>query len=72
MVLLDSLSKWGRHDFHPNLNDVVYFDINFPLLTELRQWPGKITMVKIKSHTGCLMNERVDELAGAGRTADLP
>ena len=32
-----------------------------PLLEELRQWCGTITLVKVKSHTGCLMNERADE-----------
>ncbi len=72
LVLLDILRKWGRHDFHPSPKDVVHFDIISPLLAELRQWPGQITLVKIKSHTGCLMNERADELAEAGRTADLP
>jgi len=72
LVLLDILRKWGRHDFHPSPKDVVHFDIISPLLAELRQWPGQITLVKIKSHTGCLMNEREDELAEAGRTADLP
>ena len=43
-----------------------------PLLMELRQWPGQITLVKIKSHTGCLMNELADELAEIGRTLDMP
>ena len=41
----------------------------------MRQWPGntgKITLVKIKSHTGCLMNERANELAEIGRTVDMP
>ena len=72
LVLLDILRKWGRHDFHPNPKDVVHFDIIPPLLTELCKWPGKITLVKIKSHTGCLMNERADELAEIGRTVDRP
>ena len=54
LVLLDILLKWGRNDFHPNPKDVVHFDIISPLLMELRQWPGQITLVKIKSHTGCL------------------
>ena len=72
LVLLDILRKWGRHDFHPNPKDVVHFDIISPLLTELSQWPGKKTLVKIKCHTGCLMNERADELAEIGRMVDMP
>ena len=72
LVLLDILSRWGRYDFHPSPKDVVHFDVISPLLTELRQWPGRITLVKIKSHSGCMMNERADELAEAGRTSDLP
>jgi hypothetical protein len=55
LVLLDILNKWGRQDFHPNPKDVVHFDIITPLLTELRQWPGRITLVKIKSHSGVWM-----------------
>ena len=72
LVLLNILSKWGRHDFHPSPKEVVHFDIIFPLLEELRQWRGKITLMKIKSHAGCLMNERADEQAEDGRTADHP
>ena len=72
LVLLDILRKWGRHDFHPNPKDAVHFDIIPPHLMELRQWPGQITLVKIKSHTGCLMNERAYELAEIGRTVDMP
>ena len=72
LVLLDILRKWGRHDFHPNPKDVVHFDIISPLLTKLCKWPGKVTLVKIKSHTGCLMNEWADELAEIGRTVDRP
>jgi hypothetical protein len=72
LVLLNILSKWGRHDFHPSPKEVVHFDIIYPLLEELRQWRGKITLMKIKSHAGCLMNERADEQAEDGRTADHP
>ncbi len=63
LALLDILNKWGRQDFHLNPKDVIHFDIIIPLLTVLRQWPGQITLIKIKSHSGCLMNERADELA---------
>ncbi len=44
------LRMWGRRDFHLNPTDVVHFDIISPLLVELHQWSGKITLVKIKSH----------------------
>jgi ribonuclease HI len=70
LCLLNILSKWGRHDFHPNPKEVVHFDVIFPLLAELRQWTGQITLMKIKSHAGCVMNERADEQAEEGRTAD--
>ena len=38
------------------------FDVICPLLIELQQWTGNIILVKVKSHTGCLMNERSDAL----------
>ncbi len=47
----------------------MHFDIIFPLLAELRQWSGNITLMKVKSLAGCLMNERADEFADAVRTA---
>ena len=37
LVLLNILSKWGRHDFHPNPKDVEHFAIISFLLMELRQ-----------------------------------
>ena len=43
-----------------------------PLIDELRKWAGNITLLKVKSHTGCLLNERADELAELGRTAEGP
>ncbi len=72
LVLHYVLSTWGRHDFHPSPKEVVHFDIIFPLLEEFWQWRCKITRMKIKSHAGCLMNERADEQAEDGRTADHP
>ncbi len=45
----------------PSATDVVHFDVIFPLLDELRRWSGPILLVKVKSHTGCLLNERADE-----------
>ena len=63
---VDILHKWGNHDYHPRPREVVdldvHFDVHFDvttylLLSELRSWSRKITLVKIKSHGGCLMNE---------------
>jgi ribonuclease HI len=70
LVVLDILRKWGRDDFHPDPKEVTFFDIILQLLHELRQRSGNVTMVKIKSHTGCLMNERADEQAELGRKAE--
>ena len=56
-VLLDILRKWGTHSFHPRPKEVVHFDVIYPLLLELRQWLGDLVLMKIKSHTGCLLNE---------------
>jgi hypothetical protein len=37
LVLLDILRKWGTYNFHPRPQDVVHFDVIYPLLLELRQ-----------------------------------
>jgi hypothetical protein len=71
LSILNFLRKLGRHDFHPNPKEVVHFDVIFSLLTELLQWNGSITLMKIKSHACCLMNKQADELAAESRTADL-
>jgi hypothetical protein len=72
LVVLDIIRKWGRSDFHPSPKEVVHFAVIYPLLQELRQWLGRVTLVKVKSHTGCLLNERADELAELGRQAENP
>ena len=72
LVVLDILRKWGRSDFHPGPKEVIHFTVIRPLIEELRQWAGNITLLKVKSHTGCLLNERADELAELGRTAEGP
>ena len=72
LVVLDILQKWGKNDYHPRPKEVVHFDVIYSLLMELRRWAGKITLVKIKSHTGCLMNERADEFAELGRAREDP
>ena len=57
LVLLDILQKWGKSNFHPRPKDIAHFDVILPLLKELRQWLGRVDLVKVKSHTGCLLNE---------------
>ena len=66
LVLLIILMKWGKSDFQPHPHDIAHFDVLVPLLTELRTWPGSVLLVKVKSHAGCLLNERADELAERG------
>jgi ribonuclease HI len=70
LVALDILCKWGHDDFTPGPKKVLHFDVIRQLLQELRQWLGNVTLVKIKSHTGCLMNEQADEQAEQGRMAE--
>ena len=72
LVVLDILRKWGHSDFYPGPKEVIHFTVIRPLISELRQWAGNITLLKVKSHTGCLLNERADELAELGRTAEGP
>ena len=50
----------------------MHFSVIRPLLHELRQWHGRVTLVKVKSHTGCLLNELADEQAELGRMAEGP
>ena len=66
LVLLNILMKWGKSEFQPHPRDIAQFDVLLPLLTELRTWPGVVVLMKIKSHAGCLLNERADELADQG------
>ncbi len=63
LVILDIIRKWGRSDFHPSPREIVHFAVIYSLLQELRKWIEKVTLVKVKSHTDCLLNERADELA---------
>ncbi len=72
LVLLDILRKRGTYNFHPRPQEVVHFDVIYPLLLELRQWSGDLVLMKIKSHTSCLLNEGADEYAECGRSAEGP
>ena len=69
-VILDILRKWGGSEFHPDPKEIIHFTVMYPLIEELRQWTGIITLLKVKSHTGCLLNERADEQAELGRAAE--
>jgi ribonuclease HI len=70
LILLDILlvHKWGLSNFHPRPKDIAHFDEILPLLHELRL--GRVVLVKVKSHTGCLLNERADECAELSYTTD--
>ena len=72
LVVLEILSKWGRSDYNPRPKEIVHFDVIGQLLIELRKWSGSIRLVKVKSHSGCLLNERADEEAEKGRAAEGP
>ena len=63
LVVLEILSKWGRCDYNPRPKEIVHSDVIGQLLIELRKWSGSIRLVKVKSHSGCLLNERADEEA---------
>ena len=64
--------EMGRSDFQPQPREIVQFEVLVPLLAEpeLRSWPGTVLLVKVKSHAGCLLNERADALADLGAASD--
>ena len=74
LVILDILGKWGHSNFHPNPKQIMHFTVvpGRPLIDELRQLAKNITLLKVKSQIGCLLNERADELAESGRSAEGP
>jgi hypothetical protein len=72
LVILDILRKWGSSEFHPDPKEIIHFTVIYPLIEELRQWTGNITLLKVKRHTGGLLNERADEQAERGHTAEGP
>ncbi len=71
-ALLVILQKWGKLSYNPEPKDIVHFDVIEQLLKALRQWPFQVRLVKIKSHTGCLLNEHSDEQVEIGYSADDP
>ena len=70
--LLQLLSRWGRADFWPGPQDIIHFDVLLPLLRLLRSWLTDVTLVKVKSHSGCYHNDIADECASLGCESDLP
>ena len=69
-ILQSKLQKWGQSDFWPDSRDLIHFDVVFPLLQEIRQWTKPLRPVKVKSHTGCQLNEMADDLADHGCASD--
>jgi hypothetical protein len=76
LVLLHILDHWGRKlrriDYNPEPTEVIHFDVVMQLLGVLRQWPLPVRLVKVKSHSGCLLNDRSDEQADLGYTLETP
>ena len=72
LTLLLILQKWGKLNYNPEPKDIVHFDVIEQLLKALRRWPSQVRLVKIKSHTGCLLNERSDEQVEIGYSAKDP
>jgi hypothetical protein len=72
LTLLLILQKWGQRNYNPEPKDIVHFDVIDQLLKALRQWPSQVRLVKIKSHTGCLLNERSDEQVEIGYSTEDP
>ena len=69
LTLLLILKRWGCSDFWPDPGDLVHFDVIMPILVLLRSRSGQTALIKIKSHSGCLLNELADERAGLGCTS---
>ena len=71
LILLLILAKWGQEDFWPDPDEIKHFDIIEPCLQLLRGRQAVTRLVKVKSHSGLLMNERADALAELGRASDM-
>ncbi len=72
LVLLDNLLQWGKHKYIQGPKDVIQFEKVLSNLHELRQWVGKVVLVKVKSYFGCLLNEQAVELAELGCASEKP
>jgi len=72
LSMLMILLRWGRLDFWPDPEDIKHFDVLGSCLRKLRCRSGPTRLVKVKSHSGLLMNERADALAEHGRLSEEP
>ncbi len=72
LILLHILDHCGRLNYHPGPTVVIHFDVIMQLLGVLRQRQLPIRLVKVKSHSGCLLNDRSDEQADRGYTVETP
>ncbi len=72
LTLLLILQKWGQRNYNPEPQDSVHFDVVEQLLKALCQWPFQVRLVKIESHTGCLLNGHSDDQVEIRYSADDP
>jgi len=72
LILLTILQRWGQIDFWPTPEDIKHFDVIGSCLQKLRSRVGETKLIKVKSHSGLLMNDRADALAELGRASDEP
>ena len=66
LTLLIFLKLWSCSDFWAGPGDLAHFDVIILILVLLRSPSGQTALIKIKSHSGCLLNELADERAGLG------
>ncbi len=55
LVLLDILQKLGKARFNPRPNEILHFDVIFPLLNVLLLWQYPVLLVKVKSHSTVIL-----------------
>jgi len=70
LVLLWILSRWGSLDFWPDPEDIPHLDIIGSCLQRLRLRVAPTRLVKVKGHSGLLLNVRADALADLGRLSE--
>jgi len=70
LVILLILQRWGSSDFWPEPDQILHFDILFPVLKWLRSRSGRTHLFKVKSHSGSYLNERADWNAEQGCSLD--
>ena len=70
LVLLWILARWGSLDFWPDPEDIPHLDIIGSCLQRLRLRTAATRLVKIKGHSGLLLNVRADALADLGRSSE--